>query len=55
VRQQLTFRFGLAAIELRLALNGLGLGLVDVRGLVDSVEAMRLDLARFLASAPAPL
>jgi len=55
MRQQLTFRFGLAAIELRLALNGLGLGLVDVRGLVDSVEAMRLDLARFLASAPAPL
>lgn len=53
LRQQLTFRLGLAAIELRLALGGLGLGKVDVRGLVEAIEAMRLDLARFSAPASA--
>jgi len=53
LRQQLTFRLRLAALKLRLALGGLGLGKVDVRGFVEAIEAMRLDLARFSAPASA--
>ena len=53
MRQQVIFWRGLLAIELRLALSALGLGTVDVRGLVEAIEAMRLDLARFSGPAQA--
>ena len=53
MRQQLTFWRGLLAVEVRLALSGLGLGQVDVRGLVEAIETMRLDLARFSSPAQA--
>jgi hypothetical protein len=53
MRQQLIFWRGLLAIEVRLALSGVGLGQVDVRGLVEAIETMRLDLARFSSPAQA--
>ncbi len=53
LRQQVTFWRGLVAIEVRLALGGVGLGKVDVRGLVEAIEGMRLELARFSAPASA--
>jgi hypothetical protein len=47
LRQQLRFWWAMAALEARLSLRRIGLGKVDVRGLVESVERMRLDLSRF--------
>jgi hypothetical protein len=44
LRQQLAFWRGMAGIEVRLALGGLGT--VDVRGLIEAVETMRVALAR---------
>jgi hypothetical protein len=53
VRQQVIFWRGMAAVELRLMAHWAGIGNVDVRGLVEAVEAMRLDLARFSGPATA--
>jgi uncharacterized membrane protein len=44
LRQQLAFWRGMAAIEVRLALGRLSA--VDARGLIQSIEAMRVALAR---------
>jgi hypothetical protein len=52
LRQQVTFWRALAAIELRLLAERMGLGKVEIRGLVEVVEAMRLDLARFTPATP---
>jgi hypothetical protein len=46
MRQQFTFWRGMASIEIRLLIPGMQ---VDVRGLVDAIEAMRVDLARAAA------
>jgi hypothetical protein len=46
IRQQVAFWRAMLAIEMRL-LTDVGLGKLDVRGLVESIEAMRLELARF--------
>ncbi len=40
-KQRLTFQFALAAVYCRLALQTLGLGTVDARGLVSALQAMR--------------
>jgi len=40
-------------VELRLTVSRFSLGNVDVRGLLESMEAMRLDLARIIAPAAA--
>lgn len=53
IRQQLTFWRAMAVIELRLVVHGVGLGRVDVRGLVEAFEAMHRDLLRFTGPAPA--
>jgi hypothetical protein len=53
MHQQITFWRAMAGIELRLAASRLNLANVDVRGLLDSIEAMRLDLARLAAPVPA--
>lgn len=45
VRQKATFFLALAAVHLRLAMHALGLGSVDVRGLVSTVDRMRMELA----------
>jgi hypothetical protein len=50
IRQQLTFWRAMAAIELRMLAGWTGAGAIDVRGLVESIEAMRVDLARASAS-----
>jgi len=47
MHQQLVFWRMMAAVELHLTLGQLGLGKVDVSGLVDAFEGMRQDLARF--------
>lgn len=41
LKQRLTFRYAMAMVHCRLALQGLGLGTVDVRGLVNALQAMR--------------
>ncbi len=47
IRQQIAFSVALGILEGRLALHAMGIGRVDVRSLVDLVEAARGDLARF--------
>jgi hypothetical protein len=51
MRQQVAFWRAIAALEMRLAASRLHLANVDVRGLLESIEAMRLDLARVAAPA----
>ncbi len=41
VKQRLAFQFAMANVEVRLVLQSLGIGTVDVRRLVDAVEGMR--------------
>ncbi|MGD1095933.1 MAG: hypothetical protein ABSB35_28570 [Bryobacteraceae bacterium] len=53
IRQRLVFLGAMTMVELRLAASRFSLGNVDVRGLLESIEAMRLDLARIAAPAPA--
>jgi hypothetical protein len=47
MRQQITFWRTMAGLELRLALRTAGIGNVNVRPLIELLEAMRMDLARF--------
>jgi tryptophan 2,3-dioxygenase len=49
MRQQVTFWRAMAGLELRLALRAAGIGKVDVRPLIELLEAMRVDLAHFSA------
>jgi hypothetical protein len=49
MRQQIAFWRATAILELRLALRAAGIGKVDVRPLMELLEAMRVDLARFSA------
>jgi len=49
MRQQITFWRGMAGLEVRLALRRAGIGRVDVRPLLELLEAMRADLARLNA------
>ena len=49
MRQQITFWRAMAGLELRLALRRAGIGKVDVRPLLEMLEAMRADLARLTA------
>lgn len=49
MRQQITFWRAMAGLELRLALRGAGIGKIDVRPLLEMLEAMRADLARLNA------
>lgn len=51
IRQQLTFWRAMASIELRLLVSPAELPRIDVSGLVESIEAMRVDLARITAPA----
>jgi hypothetical protein len=50
-RNQLLFVLAVSRIELRLQLHALGIGKVDVSGLVQAMEQLRLQL-RFLEPAP---
>ena len=52
IRQQFMFWGAIGAIELRLAASRWNLATVDVRGLLEAMEAMRLDLARITAPIP---
>jgi len=47
MRQQVAFVRAMAGLEVRLALRAVGIGKVDVRPLIELLEAMRVDLARF--------
>ena len=49
MRQQVTFWRAMAGLELRLALRAAGIGKVNVRPLLELLEAMRADLARVSA------
>lgn len=53
MRQQILFWRAMVGIELRLWLDQAGLSKADARRLVESIEAMRLDLARFAGPLPA--
>jgi hypothetical protein len=47
MRQQFAFVCAVAGLEVRLALRAVGIGKIDVRPLIELLEAMRVDLARF--------
>ena len=47
IRQRLMFFVGLGSAHVRLTLHVLGVGTVDVRGLVSTLDTMRLDLQSF--------
>jgi len=47
MRQQVMFWRAMAGLELRLALRTAGIGKVDVRPLIELIDAMRVNLARF--------
>jgi hypothetical protein len=47
MRQQVMFWRAMAGLELRLVLRTAGIGKVDIRPLIELIEAMRVDLARF--------
>ncbi len=49
MRQQVTFWRAMAVLEVRLALRAAGIGKVNVRPLLELLEAMRADLARVSA------
>jgi hypothetical protein len=49
LRQQVMFWRAMAGLELRLALRAAGIGKGNVRPLIELIEAMRTDLARFSA------
>jgi hypothetical protein len=49
MRQQFAFWRAMAGLEVRLALQAAGIGKVEVRPLIELLEAMRVDLARFSA------
>ncbi len=48
IRKRLMFRFGIVAIEGRLLLHTAGVGTVDVRSLVESLEAMQAQIQMLL-------
>lgn len=48
LKQRMTFSYAMAMVEVRLVMQGFGIGTVDVRPLVDAVEGMREQL-RFLS------
>lgn len=54
MKQKVTFFVALGAVHLRLAIHALGVGGVDVRGLVSTVERMRAELAGLRAPSAAP-
>jgi hypothetical protein len=54
LRQEFMFAFGMMAIEGRLLLHAAGIGTVDVRGLVESLETMQTQV-RVLLSPPQPM
>lgn len=47
-KQQAMFAFGMVGVEWRLALHACGLGTVDVGGLVNVMESMRLQLRQMI-------
>ena len=49
MRQQITFWRAMAGLELRLALQAVGIGRVDVRPLFELLRAAQADLSRFTA------
>ena len=46
MKQQITFLMATTALEFRLALQGIGVGKVDITPLIELIEAMRVDLAQ---------
>jgi hypothetical protein len=55
IRQRLMFGFGMFAIEGRLLLHTVGIGTVDVRGLVESLEMMQAQIQMLLTPPQAAL
>jgi len=54
IKQKALFAIGLISVEYRLAMHTLGVGSVDVHGLIDSLEYMRLELLQLVqATVPA--
>lgn len=56
LKQRLAFTVGVLAVECRLILHGLGIGTVDVRTLLDSLDSMRTQIGQLaLARQPSPV
>jgi len=49
LKQRLVFRYAMAAVQCRLVLQTVGVGKVDVRGLVSVLETMRDHLRQLSA------
>jgi hypothetical protein len=47
-KQQALFALGMLAVQWRLVLHTCGLGTVDIRGLVGTMESMRLELRQMI-------
>jgi hypothetical protein len=52
-RVRLNFEIAVLTVRCRLALHALGIGTVDVRGLIDSLNSVRADLGSFTPKQPA--
>ena len=52
LKQRVSFRVALLAVEIRFALHAVGLGTVDIHSLVQSLDVMRLQLCRFAVPSP---
>jgi hypothetical protein len=50
LRQQVRFRYEMAAVELRLSLSWVAKGSLDARGLIEAIAAMHAEISR--AAAP---
>lgn len=51
-KQRLVFAYAVSAVRVRLVLHTVGIGTVDVSGLIRSFDEMRLQVCRFAAPVP---
>jgi hypothetical protein len=49
LRQQVRFRYEMAAVELKLTLSWAGVGSIDARGLIEALAAMQAEIGRVAA------
>jgi hypothetical protein len=48
LRQRLTFLYAVTAVQVRLWLDWAGTGTIDVRGLVDALESLRVQVRQLM-------
>ena len=53
IRQQIRFRYEMAAVQMKLSLSWAGMGAIDARGLIDALATMQDEIMRVAAPSPA--